>query len=209
LDESTDLLSGGDSEAITLWNYISGESVQSFERISGQVRCVVALDSGKRFVAASMEELVVSWDRKTGKQSQIYSGSDHVCSATAFSPDGKLLAIGLWGGAIELRDIATGKRVQYLKGHQMHAIAVAFSSDQKMILSGGTDGTLYLWNVTTGEKLAEGFYRAEKKKAPSDEGEVPAAIHAVAFSHDNKRIAFGGNGKTVVLWSLPETLMNP
>jgi RNA polymerase sigma factor (sigma-70 family) len=67
----------------------------------------------------------------------------------AFSPDGKLLAVG--GRSLRLFEVPSGRVVKTLVGHTDRIRFVAFSPDGRSLLSSSDDGTLRQWDVRTGE----------------------------------------------------------
>ncbi len=74
--------------------------------------------------------------------------------AVAFSPDGKLLAIGT-SGAVQLRDVATLSEVATLKMPGPTVRRIAFSPDGKLLL--GVDnyfGNIRLWDLTSRREIA-------------------------------------------------------
>src|SRR5262249_10538248 len=73
--------------------------------------------------------------------------------SAAFSPDGKLLALGCTDG-VRLWDIDTAREVDPLVGHEEPVSAVAFSPDGKALASGGVDMTVRLWDVAARRPLA-------------------------------------------------------
>lgn len=79
--------------------------------------------------------------------------------ATAFSPDGKLLACGQGGedgeGKIHVLETETGKAVRQVGGHQYGVTDLAFSRDGKWIFSTGRDTTLRITNVDDGKEVAK------------------------------------------------------
>lgn len=118
-------------------------------------------------------------------------GSVH---ATAYSPDGKALAVAYDDGTIGLWDLATDERTGTLEGHKGPVWSVAFSPDGATLVSGagvpGKDdlpGEVKLWDVA-----------AEAEKAVLD-GHV-GPVYAVAFSPDGRTIASAGSDKTARLW---------
>jgi WD40 repeat protein/serine/threonine protein kinase len=76
-------------------------------------------------------------------------------TAIAFSPDGRLLAIGQTTG-IALHDPATGKAVAPFKRTPAPVPAVAFTHDsQRLISAGASDPAIKVWDVATEKPLFE------------------------------------------------------
>ena len=117
--------------------------------------------------------------------------------ATAFSPDGRLLASGYGRhqsdrsvvGHVEIRDVSSGRVVTNLLGHKNFVHSLAFNSDGSQLLTGGWDGELRTWNVATGEQLT---------RTPAHD----TPILAVAFSPDGKTLASAGYDQLVRTFSL-------
>jgi WD40 repeat protein len=112
--------------------------------------------------------------------------------AVAFSPDGKLVAMG--GGtqaspALKVWDIAGVKFVAQLKGHTSAIWTVAFSADGKFLASGGYDLTARVWDLASGKEVArvEGFRDR---------------VTGVAFSPDGKSLAACSNDGSAILFDL-------
>lgn len=73
----------------------------------------------------------------------------------AFSPDGKLLASCVPGGA-EIWVLSSGENQATLTGHEtpFTVPSVAFSPDSQRAATSGYDGTVRLWNVENGKAIA-------------------------------------------------------
>jgi WD40 repeat protein len=76
----------------------------------------------------------------------------------AFSPDGKLLAVGVdlprgWAG-VAVWELATGGQIAEWVGHQGAVTGLVFSPDGQLLVSGGADGTALVWDVRPGRRGA-------------------------------------------------------
>jgi len=106
----------------------------------------------------------------------------------AFSPDGKTLAVGDFGGRVGLWDVATGRQIAALAEGSGAVYGVAFSPDGKTLAAGDSGGRVALWDVATGQPtaaLAEG-----------------SPVLSVAFSPDGKTLAAGDGDGRVGLWDV-------
>jgi WD40 repeat protein len=69
------------------------------------------------------------------------------CETWAFSPDGKVIAIGDQKGQILVWSVSARKALGTLAGHEAAVTSVQFSPDGKTLLSGSDDTTILLWDV--------------------------------------------------------------
>jgi WD40 repeat protein len=68
-------------------------------------------------------------------------------SRMALSPDGRLLAVGGFGGALQIWDAATFQPVRKLAGHKQAVAGMSFSPDSRLLATGSFDQTIKLWQV--------------------------------------------------------------
>lgn len=89
--------------------------------------------AGERYYAALMthDAELTLWDAHSGRSLQRFTGLNGAVNSVAFSPDGKLIAVG------------SGYRRNF----------VALSPDGEQVLSGSGDRTLMLWNPMSGRRL--------------------------------------------------------
>jgi serine/threonine protein kinase len=111
-----------------------------------------------------------------------------VGSCVAFSPDGRLLAIGdSW--VIRLWDRKEGKTRDVLRGHQNRVWCLAFSPDSRTLASGSFDGTVRLWDLASGKSRRKLTGHTDK-------------VWSVAFDSTGNRLASASEDKTARLWDV-------
>ena len=76
-------------------------------------------------------------------------------ASVAFSPDGKMLAIGYLEGYLQLWDLGEEQLIRELEGYQGEVQDLAFSPDGKTLAAifGYPDIAIQLWKVPEGERL--------------------------------------------------------
>jgi WD40 repeat protein len=117
-------------------------------------RCVVFSPDGRLLTAAGfhMDKLVKIYDVKSGRQVLALEGqTEWEADATAFSPDGKLLASTATDKQILVWDLATGKLKHQFQDQAYRSAALAFSPDSELLASGGGDQQVHLWDMTSGK----------------------------------------------------------
>jgi WD40 repeat protein len=111
-------------------------------------------------------------------------------NSLAYSPDGKLLAVGTYQQVL-LCDPATRTVTKVWSGHLDTVRSLAFSPDGKFLAAGGGAsgalGQVRLWSVAEGKEV-----RAF--------GDHTDTVNGVAFSNDSKLIATASADRTVKLW---------
>ncbi|KAG0315149.1 hypothetical protein BGZ97_008543 [Linnemannia gamsii] len=116
-----------------------------------------------------------------------YLKPDGSVKCCTYSPDGKLLAMGLDGGGVGIYDTSCWKRVGQFEPGSYGIHAVAFSPDGARIVSGDYGGKLQLWDCSNGNKVM--VMTGHTKRVTS-----------VAFSTCGNQVASASEDKTVRLW---------
>ncbi|MEZ4716610.1 MAG: pentapeptide repeat-containing protein [Caldilineaceae bacterium] len=150
-------------------------------------------------LACSGEDRTVHvWAVDTGVLVRVLRGHLGLVVATAFSPDGRLLATGSRGNASDLRlwDAATGDLLHVLDLGEW-VLAVAFSPDGRLLAVGRSDGAVQILAV-----------RALLRGEPADTGQVTVlgrhdgGVETLDFSPDGRTLASGGSDRMVRLWDV-------
>ena len=184
------LASGASDRTARLWSVETGEPIQTFTTTtttaSGRpawriVSAAFAAD-GKNLAAVDNFGGLIVWNPDTGsparKPIQIAPVQLPDVVASAFSPNGQLIAVNKPIGKVCLIDMKTGQQIRVMKGHSNLIHALAFSPDSSTLASGSFDWSIRLWNAYTGKRL---------KRLKGHESRVLC----LAFSPDGKTIASG------------------
>ena len=134
-------------------------------------------------------------DLRTGRATAIGSTAGQ---SVAFSPDGRMLAVGCANGEIDLWPLdgapsGSGTMKPFvLKKHQALVWSLAFSPDGKTLASGGADNNVVIWDVPTGEDLMTLKHNG--------------TVEALRFSPDGRLLASASHEPSrgsVCLWRAP------
>ncbi len=185
------LAAGGAGDfGIRVWDLASKRQLQVLKGHKENILNLVFSPDGKYLVSGGLDKRVLIWDLGRGVQltnlinisslkidevpaqsslldklgeGQLFGGSN-----VAFSPDGKMLAIGVGGYGIarvgnedkvvkiqnEVRvyNFAGKEEIYKLTGHRATVQSISFSSDNQFLVSGSADGTIIQWDMKTGQK---------------------------------------------------------
>ncbi len=108
-------------------------------------------------------------------------------SRSAFSPDGRYLALGGHTGSIALWNLSPLRQIGELRGHGGAVGSLSFSPDGRTLASASEDGTVKLWSMI----ILREVFSTSAHTGP---------VRFVAFSHDNKVLASGGTDGKLLLW---------
>jgi WD40 repeat protein len=179
------LVSCSDDGTTQVWEIGSSELPVSLDHGKRAVHAVVFSPDGLRVASACHNGSVAVWDAQTGECLWSQHGHQGAVNAVAFSPDGRLIASASDDGKAAVWQASSGKSVATLRGHDKAVHGLAFSPPAvNLLASASADGTVRLWNLTS-------FTETTVLRGDS-------AVHAVAFSPDGQRLAWGAG--SVKIW---------
>ena len=180
------LASSGTDRTIRLWDLASGEEVHTFRMTSVDMADIDLSPSTN--LLASGEAI---WDVGSLQEIHALERGGPFPGFVAFSPDGSVLALGLFEQQITLRDVATGQPIAtFDQQGENRTKRMEFSPDGTLLAVGVMDGTVRLVDVASGDIVRTLAYPGETD------------IHDVAFSHDGDYLATGGRVPAVILWDV-------
>ncbi len=209
--QSTDgtlLASGDEANQVILWDRVAGKELRRWP-LKGWAYAMAFSPDAKQLLVTERVRVVFSkenfqgvrlWDVESGKVLRDLSdGFKMEISAAAFSPDGKLLALGQGGecsanGKVFVVEAATGKKVREYAGHLNGVTDVLFTADGKHILSTGRDTVVRVWSTESDKKVAE----IGKPRG----GQFKDWLHAVVLSADQHWLAAADMAGQVLIYSL-------
>lgn len=200
------VLSGDDGGQVIVWDFGTGKIDRQW-KVKGWVFALALSPTSQQAVISERIPLVFDsdryaavrlWDCSTTKMERDLSPNfkGEFFESAAYSPDGKLLAIGRAGetekGKIVLIDPATGKKTQELVGHLGGTNDMVFAADGKHLISCGRDTLVRIWNPVDGKQVAE--------LGKSRGGQFKDVLHAVALSPDQRWLAAADMAGIVQVW---------
>lgn len=180
------LLTGGDDEALRLWNAPGLEEARTVSGNPGLVCGVAMTGSGKWGASCALRLLpqdmaVQLWDLRTGVEVRRLKGPEENLVSVAVTPDGRKVAAGSRDGTIHVWILDPPNTPPLIaKGHSGNVTGLTFEPDGGALLSVGLDGALCRWETATakGKKLMRG---------------EAGTLRAVAIEKADGRIALAGD----------------
>ena len=108
--------------------------------------------------------------------------------ATAWSPDGQLMAtafFGSYGQSVQVWNISTGKLVQNYAGHVDVVGSLSWSADGTYVASSSADGSTQVWNALTGQRI---YDFEDNTRCNTDVGWSPDGKTLAYLSCDQVRV---------------------
>lgn len=166
-----------------------------------------------RLASAAADRTIKLWEVNGQSPPRTLVGHTDLVQAIAFAPDGRRLVSASDDFTARVWDVIRGVEVQRFDGHQDPVFCVRFSPDGGWVASGGYDKRVLVWRADRFEPIAADLVREVEDRVRLQGGGgtvVPvhelaghtAAVTAIDFSADGRRIVSGSRDNTLRLWSM-------
>ncbi|WP_345429746.1 WD40 repeat domain-containing serine/threonine protein kinase [Actinoallomurus vinaceus] len=135
-----------------------------------------------------------------GVPSASYAAGSKEVGSLAFSPDGKILAVGevkpraVSDGTVELLDRTTHRLLMTFTGMD-DPVTLAFSPDGRSLAVGGADGKVGLWSIARRKQIATARFSLRRDSSIDN-------VEALEFSHDGRTLFSATDNGQYGIWRL-------
>jgi WD40 repeat protein len=177
------------SPEFNIWD-LSGSSAKksSLKNFEGAMNADASPD-GKSFLLLGFPSASIV-SSKSGKVIHDFSNLAKNLGKSAYSPDGRLVALSDYDKHIFIYDLIQGKVITTLNGLEGQAVDLHFSPDGKFVLAAIGEGGAFLWNIQSTNPI-------ETFKGAVD------VTHAV-FSSDGEKIILASSAHPIQVWGRDE-----
>jgi WD40 repeat protein len=136
-------------------------------------------------------------------------------SSVAFSPNGEILAAGVWGNKDKCEDTVLlwdlsqvdesdwkekklKEKARSLKGHHKGSVTSVNFVENETLATCGDDGTINLWCLVDWQQKPPEEFKCILLGRHDDR------VYSVAYSHEKQILASSSNDKTIKLWNLKD-----
>ncbi|CUA78442.1 Apoptotic protease-activating factor 1 [Rhizoctonia solani] len=186
------IISGDDDGSIAYWDAYTGNLIsRKPNQHSARINSVSISSDGLRFVSASEDATIYSWDTKTQRAILGPLESGRNCKKAMFSPNDRYIASYGEPDEIFLWEAGTGRSAAVIyRGPQVRkqVKSISFSPDSSRLSSCADDGTISIWDIQSATRTTDLAKR------------VKHGIHSACFTSDGSQIVTGERTGSVCLW---------
>ena len=193
------IASAGADGSMRIWEAISGKEFATFVPTGEAINAVEWSPDGKYIVCGDFSGAIQTWGAN-GKKISEFKRSHYAVNAVSWSPDGKLIVFGCADGKVVV--INPGEGWEYKEYTAPASItALAWSYDGKHIAFACANDKAEVISLARNTIYPDVVGLYSFTKMCTYHGHTDS-VNAVAWAHDNKRIASGSEDGTVQIWNV-------
>ncbi|MCP3142257.1 WD40 repeat domain-containing protein [Pyxidicoccus xibeiensis] len=170
---------------VRVWDVATGQQLFQFTEADESMRSLSWTPDGRYLVATYIGASWSIWDSQTGELRFVDPGLSIASKASALSPDGTRIALGLESG-LSIRDLSTGA-VVLESSSGVDALALSWSPDGRRIAEGGMSGLVFTWDL-------------DRAMTRSVIGFHDGVVSSVSWRPDGMALTTGGTDSSLVTW---------
>jgi WD40 repeat protein len=172
--------------AVTVWDLSQGHPRLRLTSSAGQT-AIAYSPNGEAILTGDLDGEATFWSTDTGAKKTTFRCGNAISQA-AFSPDGRIAAIGCLNGHIVLYDMRYQMVIQRLGGLGRGISCLAFTPDSTRVLAGSGENTLRMFDVNSARQML--------RLTHSDE------VRCVGLNEAGAIVATGSLNGELCLWEL-------
>ena len=166
LPNSHEVLVGGESGQLALWDTRNSNCVFQMNTVKSPVRSLALAPDGVSFLTAYMNGATVKYKIDGQSFSEVYKIQAHneTQLKVAVSPDGRVFATAAADNRVKLWNLETGdlRHEMFPSDEREWIFDVAFTADSSKLCAGGSDGLCRTWDLETGRIFMQMQQQLEK-----------------------------------------------
>ncbi len=201
LDISSDkkwIISNGSDNIVKIWDYESGENVQTIKTGVTWNRKVRFSHDNKKFIIGS-----VIWDlfnyKELFKLNELEVLFDTTFNNVDFSSEGNSLFGTTTQGDVGKWNLETSELEEFFEKDDENPLTSIDSSPDDHLLLASSVSNVNCWNLNNGKKLFHISHNSELRIKLGD-------LNIARFSHDGTKFITGGHDAMLYLWDLNDLL---
>jgi RNA polymerase sigma factor (sigma-70 family) len=174
------------------WDLATGKELLPLKGHVGPVTGIHVHPDHKTVITTSEDGLIRRWDAQTGKELSAPAGYAGSVQA-AYSPDGRLAAVGDGRGRLELWEARAGKLLRTLRADGPAVAHLTFTPDSKALAVALANSTVHFWAALDGK---------EQRVLRFDKEQNLSVARVMQFSPDGRLLLLSDQQRRACVWDL-------
>jgi WD40 repeat protein len=152
-------------------------------------------------VSGGLDKLAVVWNTTNYRPQTIFNGHSAAIESASWASDGQTVGTSSQGGVVRVWNAEDGQPVHgFFMDAQLPMRAVSFASTGGQLAVGGDDGIVRIWNGLVCQQQAQVNFGTQCLDVPLRLHAYAGRVRALAWSHDARFLATGGDDGMLVIW---------